>query len=81
MCGGTICPLADNQVLTVMWSLEPLLSEYACFVFRDAANFSVLRSIATMDSSQLNMFWGFCLREICQLFLRTGQNAPSRHLN
>ena len=56
--GGKITPLADTQAFTVMWSLVPFVSQYACFVFLETTTFPVLLSMATMDSSQLKIEFG-----------------------
>ena len=59
LCGGSkITPLADTQAFTVMWSLVPFVSQYACFVFLETTTFPVLLSMATMDSSQLKIEFG-----------------------
>ena len=60
--GGKIKLLADTQALTVMWSLVPFVSQYACFVFLDTTTFPVLLSMAAIDLSQLKIDLGLFLK-------------------
>ena len=51
-----------TPAFAVMWSHVPLVSAQACFVFLDMTTFSVLLSMASIDSLQLNIDDGLFIK-------------------